>query len=76
MEGISEYVAELTVLTEQQHALDKSFQALRLRVAQEQPDLFTGSTDFLWAGAEAAEKFAHYLQGRDHYVAWLDGSVE
>jgi hypothetical protein len=68
--GLDAYVFEAAAIANSKRELDARFRRLRENVAEESPHLFANSTDFLFSGANAAEHFVHYLQGREgEYLA-------
>lgn len=69
--GKDAYVFEAAQIANAQRELDARFAKLRQVVADEAPALLQNSTDFLLAGADKAEHFAAYLQGREE--EWLRG---
>lgn len=67
--GKDAYVFEASQIANAQRELDARFKRLRKTVAEEAPELFRHTTDFITADAAAAEHFEWYLQGReDEYL--------
>lgn len=63
--GVDAYVFEAAQIANAQRELDHRFRRLREVVKKENPQLFTASNDFAFAGAEAADHFCWYVQGKE-----------
>jgi len=59
--GRDAYIFEAQAIANAQRVLDQRFKALRETIAREAPETFHGETDFMWAGASAAQHFSDYL---------------
>ena len=63
--GLDAYIYEAAQIANAQRELNARMLHLRQTVAEEQPQLFKNSTDFMWCTAKDAEHFCAYLQGRE-----------
>jgi hypothetical protein len=72
--GPAAYQYEAAGIANAQRELDARFHRLIDAVREENPQLFSDRTDYMFKPpATKAEQFSHYLRGHEHYVAWLEG---
>jgi hypothetical protein len=70
--GPDAYQYEAAAIANAQRELDNRFHRLIDAVRSENPQMFVGSTDYMFRpSASKAEQFGHYLRGPEHYRFWL-----